>query len=249
MSRFSLFTLGAWLVKAFRGGCLLLLGAALVSLLANPEGAYTSRYLVVAGVCYLAAWVMGLVLKGHIAKRRSSRDGWRFWVCLADQWLEIDTESSTTSEVVLVGVPTDWVSYVNDFLEVLMYGLSRISWGTLILETRQCPPLFLARARKIKEGRVTTYTLGAAEEPSIEFVEAWGEDGSRIQLRVFEAQATSSVLGATTGERFTLRIEDVGELSVVYRPSTLRARIEALSKTETMHEDGPSSRGQPSTTS
>ena len=247
MIRISLFTLGAWSVKVFRAGCLLLLGATVVRLLGNPENAYASRYVILAGVCYVAAWAMGLVLKGHIEKRRSSRDGWRFWVCLRDRWLEIETEPSTTSEVVLFGVPTDRLSYVNEFLEVLMYGLSRISWGTLVLETRQCPPLFLAKAKKTKEGRVTTYTLGSIEEPRIEFVEAWDEDGSRIQLRVSEVRS-SSVSGDIGGEKYTLRIEEAGESSVIYRPGKLRARIEALSKAETRQQKGPDSRGQTSST-
>lgn len=232
MIRVSFFTLGAWSVKVLRAACLLLLGATVVTFLAQPENAPTSRYAILAGVCYIAAWVMGLVLKGHIDRRRSSREGWRFWVCLEDRWFEIETESSTASEVVLYGVPTDRLSYVNEFLEVLMYGLSRISWGTLVLEMRQCPPLFLATAKKTKEGRITTYTFGSTGEPRIEFVEAMDEDGSRIQVRVFEVRSTASAFGGISGEQYTLRIEDAGESSVVYRPSRLRARIEALSKPE-----------------
>lgn len=241
MIRISLFTLGAWSVKVFRAVCLLLLGATVVRILGNPEDADVSRYVILAGVCYVAAWVMSLLLKGHIEKRRSSCDGWRFWVCLEDRWLEIDATTSITSEVALFGVQTDHLSYVNEFFEVLMYGLSRISWGTLVLEARHCPLLFLEKARKTKEGQVTTYTLGSRDEPRIEFVEAWDEDGRRVQLRVSEVHFTS-VCGMTS-EQHTLRIEDVGETPVIYRPRTLMARIEALSKAEAQKENEPDSPG------
>lgn len=239
MIRISFFTLGAWSVKAFRAGCLVLLGATVVRSLGDLEHAYVSGYVILAGVCYIAAWVMGLVLKGHIEKRRSSRGGWRFWVCLGDRWFEIDAATSTNSEVALFGAQTDKLSYVNEFFEVLMYGLSRLSWGTLVLETRHCPLLFLERAKQTKKGRVTTYILGSREEPKIEFVEAWNDDGRRIQLRVSEVHFTS--FRHMTGEQYTLRIEDAGETPLIYRPRTLMARVEALSKTEARQQDGPGS--------
>ena len=178
----------------------------------------------------MAAWAMSLTLKRHIGKRRSSSEGWRFWVCIGDRWLELQTESPTESEVVLFGGPVDWLSYLNEFLEVLMYGISRITWGTLILQTHQSPRLLLEKAKKTKEGGVTTYTLGPGEEQRIEFVEAWDGHGRRIQLRVFEISASSHLFGGTNEERHVLRVEDTGESPVVYRPDRLRARVEALAR-------------------
>lgn len=229
MIRVSFFTLGAWSVKIFRAGCLILLGASVVRLLANPETACLSRYLMFAGGFYVAAWAMSLTLKRHIGKRRSSSDGWRFWVCIGDRWLELQTESPTESEVVLLGGPIDSLSYLNEFLEVLMYGISRITWGTLILHTNSSPHLLLEKAKKTRKGGVTAYTIGSREEERIEFVEAWDGHGRRIQLRVFET-STSHLFGGANEEGHTLRVEDTGESPVVYRPDRLRARVEDLAR-------------------
>ena len=231
MIRVSFFTLGGWSVKIFRAGCLILLGASLVRFLANPETAQLSLYLTVAGGFYVAAWAMTLMLKHHIGKRRSSRDGWCFWVCIGDRWLALQTESPTESEVVLYGGSVVWLSYLNEFLEVLMYGISRITWGTLILQTNQGPRLLLEKAKTTKKGGVTTYTLGSGEEKRIEFIEAWDGHGRRIQLRVFETSSSSHLFGGTNEEQHTLRVEDTGESPIIYRPDRLRARVQALART------------------
>ena len=230
MIRISFFTLGAWSVKIFRAGCLILLGASVVRLLANPETAHLSRYLTLAAGCYVAAWAMSVVLKRHIGKCRSSRDGWRFWICIGDRWLELQTESPTDSEVVLNGGPEDWLSYLNEFLEVLIYGISRITWGALILQTHQSPRLLLETAEKTKKEGVTTYTFRSGEARRIEFIEAWDRHGERIQLHVFETSSSSHLSVRTNEEQHTLRVEDIGESPVVYRPDRLRARVEALAR-------------------